>query len=508
MPLTDRAHGGDSRRSRPLALAAVILLGLGMASPMPAIAKVVGKTVFARGVATSQKTDGSLAVMGRDTPIEEGDVLSTGSSSFAIVRFQDGTSMTLRPDTVFKVESFEHDEGKENVFMRLFRGGLRAVTGLVSRRNPDGVKIRTSVATIGIRGTDFSARLCDEACLQEARSQGKFRGNQRSGVVGRVAFVKGKLYALNARSERHRLVAGGPIHSGDIMETDINSIAVLAFEDEGRITLQSDTRFQIEQYRYDTAKPERGSALLRLVRGGLRAVTGLLAKARPDSYQMRTPVATIGIRGTGFDLVCQGACVEGDTSLLDPLRNLDRGLAFLRRALISDVYAQGLPGGSGMYILPWQGTLFVDHSGGPIRLDAGQNLFLSNRAAAPIRNPVLSTVVRQRLAQAIRPDKAEVPSNLFETKVLDKAKPGLYVSVYDDGHATVSTPDAQVIDIGKNEAGFVGTEPGGEPSRITGGLPVPLLKDPYNKSPNTPVSGPGLVKGAPPGGGGACGVTE
>ena len=507
MPLTAMAQVRALRATRNTLLACLLGLGMGLILSAPAMAKVVGETVFARGAATLQKPDGRLEVMGKDTPIEEGDVLSTRKGSFAIVRFRDGTSMTLRPDTVFKVESFEHDEGTENAFMRLFRGGLRAITGLVSKRNPDGVKIRTAVATIGIRGTDFSARLCDKECVQEARAHARFSGNQRSGVVGRVAFVKGRLYAVGGANERRRLVTGGPIHEGDILETENNSIAVLAFQDEGRITLQADSRFQIEQYRYDAKQPERSNALMRLVRGGLRAVTGLVGRNRPESYQMRTPVATIGIRGTGFDLVCQGACVEGGTATLDPLRNLNRGLSFLRRAVLRDAFAQGTPGANGMFILPWQGTLLVDHSGGPIRLETGQNLFLSNRTTAPIRNPVIPTRVLQRLAQAIRPDRAEVPPKLFETTPQNEARPGLYVSVYDDGHATVSTSDDQVLNIGRNEAGFVGTGPGEEPARIEGGLPRPLLQDPYNKPPTTPVTGPGLSRDAPPGGS-ACGITE
>ena len=507
MPLTAMPHAGGPSWYREAALAALIVLTLGLGGAATAAAEVVGKAVFTRGVATNQKPDGTLVVMGKDTPIEEGDVLSTGAGSFAILRFNDGTSMNLRPDTVFKVESFAHDQGEESALMRLFKGGLRAITGLVSKRNPDGVKIRTAVATIGIRGTDFSARLCDEDCLQEVKAHKRFRGRQRSGVVGRVAFVKGDLFMVGSPTATRRMVAGSSIYEGDVLETAANSIAVLAFRDEGRITLQADSRFQIERYRFEPDAPEQGSAFMRLVRGGLRAVTGLLARARPEGYQMRTPVATIGIRGTGFDLVCQGACVEGDTSLLDPLRRLDRGLAFLRRSLVADAFAQGVPTGNGMYILPWQGTLFVDHAEGPIRLDEGQNLFLSSRVAAAIRNPVIPAFVRQRLDQAVRPDQADVPPKIFATQAMDEAKPGLFVSVYDDGTATVTTPDNQEVNIGKNEATHVGIEPGAEPTRIAGGLPTPLLNDPYPKPPTTPVSGPGLAPGSPPGGG-ACGVSE
>lgn len=499
MPLTTMAKNCGRR------MAGVVLVAVTLGLPATVTAKVVGNAVFARGVATSQKADGRLSILGKDTPIEEGDVLSTGRESFAIVRFNDGTAMTLRPNTVFKVEAFEHDGGRESALMRLFKGGLRAVTGLVSKRNPDGVQIRTAVATIGIRGTDFSARLCADDCLQEAKAHESFRGKRRSGVVGRVAFVKGDLHAITNAGERRRVVAGGPVHQGDILETAVNSIAVLAFVDQARLTLQSDSRFVIEQYTYEEQAPERNSALLRLVRGGLRAVTGLLAQARPDGYQMRTPVATIGIRGTGFDLVCQGTCVEGaTTTLFDPMRRLNSGLTLLRRALIPDAFAQAVPGANGLFILPWQGAVLVDHAQGQIRLDAGQNLFLASRIAPPLRDPTIPANVRQRLAEAIRPDQAEVPPKVFETQPLNEAKPGLYVSVYDDGHATLKTQDGETVDIGQDEAAFLGTDPGAEPTRIEGGLPTPLFRDPYNVPPQDDLSGPGL---GPSPGGGACAIT-
>jgi hypothetical protein len=140
----------------------------------------------------------------------------------------------------------------------------------------------------------------------------------------------------------------------------------------------------------------------------------------------------------------------------------------------------------------------VDHGSGPIRLNAGENLFLFNRTRNPIRNPVLSADVRQRLREAVRPDQAPVPEGLFETRALKEPKPGLYVSVYDEGHATV-TSDGRTIDIGQGEAGFVGSDPGEVPSRIEGGLPTPLARDPYNVPPTDQVGGTGLTGGSAPG---------
>ena len=48
-------------------------------------------------------------------------------------------------------------------------GGLRAVTGLISKAGPDRVRLVTPTATVGIRGTEFDARLCGPECRLEAQ---------------------------------------------------------------------------------------------------------------------------------------------------------------------------------------------------------------------------------------------------------------------------------------------------------------------------------------------------
>lgn len=51
--------------------------------------------------------------------------------------------------------------------LRLVKGGLRAVTGLIGRETRTQYQVLTPVATIGIRGTDFLAAICDAACAAD-----------------------------------------------------------------------------------------------------------------------------------------------------------------------------------------------------------------------------------------------------------------------------------------------------------------------------------------------------
>lgn len=75
------------------------------------------------------------------------------------MRFDDGAIISLQPNTEFRIDNFRfsgQQDGKERGFFSLLKGGLRALTGLVGRVNKDAYKVTTSVATIGIRGTEYT----------------------------------------------------------------------------------------------------------------------------------------------------------------------------------------------------------------------------------------------------------------------------------------------------------------------------------------------------------------
>ena len=94
--------------------------------------------------------------------------------------------------------------------------------------------------------------------------------------------------------------ANESIESGATVVTGFNGRAVLKFDDSQVVALGANTTFRIDEYRYDAAKPAEGRVLLNLVKGTLRAITGLIARANHQAFALRVPQATIGIRGTDF----------------------------------------------------------------------------------------------------------------------------------------------------------------------------------------------------------------
>jgi hypothetical protein len=137
------------------ALAALALLA-------PLLAFAQGTVQYLSGTLSVQSPDGSVRVLAERSSIAVGDVVATQRDSYAQLRFSDGGQVTLRPETQVKIEAYAYDEGRperDSFAMQLFKGGLRSLTGLIGKRsnNRNAYRMVTSTATIGIRGTDYTA---------------------------------------------------------------------------------------------------------------------------------------------------------------------------------------------------------------------------------------------------------------------------------------------------------------------------------------------------------------
>src|SRR5690606_37304570 len=133
--------------------------------------KPAGEIEYARGAATAQYGQQPPRLIGEGQGFNTGDVLSTSSKSFAVIKLNDGSRLTLRPGTQFIVEDINAVQNRNaNAVLRLFKGGVRAVTGFIGKSNRNGYKLHTPVATLGIRGTEFDARICEQQDCEEGDS--------------------------------------------------------------------------------------------------------------------------------------------------------------------------------------------------------------------------------------------------------------------------------------------------------------------------------------------------
>jgi len=408
------------------------LLALALVVAAPLVhAGEAGEVLAARGVATAFGPSSSARIVGAGTVIFEGDTITTGPRSLAVLKMKDGTRVTLRPESSFLVEKFDTTANAESALFTLFKGGLRAVTGFVSKRNPNAMRLRTSVATIGIRGTEFDARLCGADCAQEAK--------KRPAPAGRAGFVRGSVIARTAGGRARAVAAGAPVYNGDTLVTSSGSYAVIAFRDKSRVTLMPDTEFRVERLVFDEAAPEKGEGVFNLLRGGLRAVSGLIGRDRGRGYRMRTAVATIGIRGTGYDAVCQGTCQNPAP---------DAG-----------------PGGDGLYANVWDGDIVIDDT---YEVPTGDTVYIGDTGMVPVPIPNMPMPIDV-------PQPGDVPVE-DQPPADSSSNPdnGLYVSCY-EGTCAVETPE-NTVELTPGEAGFVGE--GGGPAEQLNEVPPFQAEDP------------------------------
>lgn len=120
--------------------------------------------------------------------------------------------------------------------------------------------------------------------------------------VGKVVWVKGSLKSVAPNQEERLLKKDSIIYLKDTLVTDEKTQAQIVFTDNTLMTFREGTTFFINQYSYtqNTKGKSAGKYVMDLIEGGFRTITGLIAKNNPDDYQVNTPVATIGVRGTDY----------------------------------------------------------------------------------------------------------------------------------------------------------------------------------------------------------------
>ena len=126
---------------------------------------------------------------------------------------------------------------------------------------------------------------------------------------GMVVATRGEVIALSNGGSRE-LKQGDFIYVKDEIMTTNRSFVVLQFKDGAKVTVRPDSTLIIEQYLFNGDINDKTE--LNLVQGGLRVITGSMAKSNPESYKVRTPVALMGVRGTEFSVMLCGDQVCAD----------------------------------------------------------------------------------------------------------------------------------------------------------------------------------------------------
>jgi|GEM_PF-1485120 hypothetical protein len=122
--------------------------------------------------------------------------------------------------------------------------------------------------------------------------------SQEPEPIGLMLSTVGVVTAEDVDGNVRRLQRRSAVFEGDTLITANRARAQVRFNDRGLVALQPNTSFFIEEHNFDGQEDGTESAVYSLLRGGLQAITGLIGRTNRDRYQVSTPIATIGLRGT------------------------------------------------------------------------------------------------------------------------------------------------------------------------------------------------------------------
>ena len=114
-----------------------------------------------------------------------------------------------------------------------------------------------------------------------------------------VAFVKsleGQAIVLRD-GETKAATVGMEIKVGDVVKTDRDGSAALIFSDDTIITMGPQTELAVEDYLFEPLEGRLGF-VAKILRGTISYLSGQIEKLSPGTVQLKTPAATIGVRGT------------------------------------------------------------------------------------------------------------------------------------------------------------------------------------------------------------------
>jgi len=179
-----------------------------------------------------------------------------------------------------------------------------------------------------------------------------------------VTHLAGTLFAHTASGATKSLSIGSHIEAGDTVEAAKRTYARLKFTDGGEVTLKPGTRFLVEKYSYELRKPDDDAATFKLVKGGLRVFTGQIGKwGNRENYKMKSPTATIGIRGTVYDIqFCQENSNDDSCGTMPP----------------------------GFYLAVTSGVVVITNSEGvqtTLEVKAGQYVYVKDSTSPPVVLP-------------------------------------------------------------------------------------------------------------------------
>lgn len=254
-------------------------------------AKPAGTVTFVTGGVNIVHADKTAAPAVKNAALNEGDAIETNNGRLQLSLI-DGGKVSLQPNTIYKINKYEFASGKEDgseyAFTELIKGGLRTVSGLIGHKNRDRYQLKTAVATIGIRGTEFTVNFNDNQLLMTTNHGSVDVCNQGgclNAVTGQSIAVAGIGAAPKPSGKAAKAAAAPPA----------SNKAVFSAGEQISIPTASLANYKGEAY---------ASVVMRTVGGnyvdGVLNLENLETNANSQPIAMNTAGNSVNIRTTSF----------------------------------------------------------------------------------------------------------------------------------------------------------------------------------------------------------------
>jgi hypothetical protein len=116
------------------------------------------------------------------------------------------------------------------------------------------------------------------------------------GPIGVAAVVRNTVSQLEPQVTR--IAKGDEVVRNEVVRTAADSDARLVFRDDTNLSLGPGSTLKLDRTVFDD--PKAGDIAIKLTSGAFRFVTG---NSNKEAYEIKTPIATMGVRGTTLDIL-------------------------------------------------------------------------------------------------------------------------------------------------------------------------------------------------------------
>jgi hypothetical protein len=185
----------------------------------------------------------------------------------------------------------------------------------------------------------------------------------RSIQAGEVILSRGQANIVGHDRKTRALDVGDGVFVGDRIVTGEDGFVQLLMVDGARVDLRCYSIMVIEKYDLQST---RRSSILKLLQGSVHKVSGKIGKSKDDVYEMKTPVASVGVRGTEYALrVFQSKGCDGSVDTDD----------------------------KGLYVKVLEGTVDVHNRAADTAVAKSETLYIPQPDKAPVEKDIEPGVI-------------------------------------------------------------------------------------------------------------------